>query len=75
MKTLTLTLPDSVEMDKAEVMIMIAARLYERGTLALGQAAKLAGMPKWDFARILGDYGVPYFNYPAGEIAQDVKNA
>lgn len=54
---------------------MIAARLYERGTLSLGQAAEVAGMAKWEFARILGDYGVSYFNLSAAELAEDVRNA
>lgn len=75
MTTFTIQLPDSVEVDKPEVLRMLAARLYERGTLSLGQAADLAGMAKWDFAEILGDYDVSIFNYPASELAEDVKNA
>lgn len=75
MSTLTIRLPDSVDVEKADVLRMIAARLYERGTLSLGQAAELAGMRKWDFAEVLGDYGVSIFNYPASELAEDVRNA
>ena len=55
--------------------MMIAAKLYERGTLSLGQAAELAGMKKWDFPKVLADYGVYYFNMSAAELAEDVKNA
>lgn len=75
MSTLTLQLPDSVEFEKADLLRMVAARLYERGTLSLGQAAELAAMPKWEFAKILKDYGVFYFNQSAEELSQDVKNA
>jgi predicted HTH domain antitoxin len=75
MKTLTLTLPDSVDVEKSDVMKIIAARLYERRTLSLSEAAKLAKMPKWDFARILSDYGVAYFNQSRGELEVEVKNA
>lgn len=75
MKTLTLTLPDNVEFEKSEIMMMIAVKLYERGTLSLGQAAELAGMKKWDFPKVLADYGVYYFNMSAAELAEDVKNA
>jgi hypothetical protein len=32
-------------------------------------------MAKWDFAEILTDYGVFVFNYPASELADDLKNA
>jgi predicted HTH domain antitoxin len=56
-------------------MMMIAARLYERGILSQGQAAELAGVSKRQFIEELGSYGVSVFNYPASEIARDVKNA
>lgn len=75
MKTLTLTLPDSVDVEKGDVLMMIAARLYERGVLSQGQAAELAGVSKRQFIEELGSYGVSVFNYPASEIARDVKNA
>jgi len=54
---------------------MIAARLYERGTLSLGHAAEVAGMPKWALAEVLSDYGVSIINYPAAELAEDLKHA
>lgn len=75
MKTVTLTLPDTVDIETGEVLMMVAARLYERGSLSLGQAADLAGRSKREFAETLGGYGVSIFNYPASEIARDVKNA
>lgn len=75
MSTLTINLPDSVDIEKQSVLKMIAAHLYQNGTLTLGQAAKVAGMEKWDFAEILKDHGVSIFNYPASELAEDLKNA
>jgi len=75
MNTLTIQLPDSVDVEKSDVLRMIASRLYERGTLSLGQSAKLAGMRKWDFAEVLGDYGVPVFNYPSSDLGEDFRNA
>ena len=75
MKTLTLTLPDTVDIEAADVLMMIAVRLYERGTLSMGQAAELAGRSRREFMETLGSYGVSIFNYPASEIARDVKNA
>ncbi len=75
MKTVTLNLPDTVDVETSDVLRMVAARLYERGTLSLGQAADLAGMPKWEFAEILGEYDVSLINYPASEIAEDFRNA
>lgn len=75
MNTLTLELPDSDEVDERDVLRMIAARLYERRTLSLSQAARLAKMPKWDFAEILPDYGVAYFNQTMSELEEEVRNA
>lgn len=75
MQTLTLTLPDTVQIDKSEVMMMIAAKLYERAALSMGQAAELAGISKREFMESLGTYGVSIFNYPASDIARDVRNA
>lgn len=75
MKTLTLTLPDTVEIETSDVLMMVAARLYERGTLSLGQAADLAKRSKREFLEELGRYGVSIFNNPASEIARDIKNA
>lgn len=75
MSTLTLQLPDSIEVEKSDVLRMIAARLYERRTLSLSEAAKLAKMPKWEFARILADYGVAYFNQTKSELEEEVRNA
>ena len=75
MQTLTLHLPDSLDMTSKEVTMLLAARLYEQGKLSLGQAAELAGYPKRTFMELLGDYGVSVFNYPAEDIARDAANA
>ncbi|WP_210520557.1 UPF0175 family protein [Hymenobacter terricola] len=75
MQTLTLHLPDSLDMTSKEVTTLLAARLYERGKLSLGQAAELAGYSKRTFMELLGDYGVSVFNYPAEDIARDAANA
>ena len=75
MKTLTLNVPDWLDLDGKEVLLLVATRLYERGKLSLGQAAELAGLSKRTFAEILGKYEVSIFNYPASDLAHDVKNA
>ena len=53
---------------------MLAASLYEKSKLALGQAADLAGISKRNFIESLGNYGVSIFNFPASELSDDVKN-
>lgn len=75
MKTITLQLPDSLNLDEQEITMIVAARLYETGELSLGQAAEVARMTKRAFAESLGKYGVSIFNYPASDLAQDFENA
>ena len=71
MKTMTLSIPDSVELDEKQTTRFLAAKLYESGKLTLGQAADLAGLSKVAFVEILSDFNVSLFNYPAAEISKD----
>lgn len=75
MKTLTINLPSTVETDEKELLILLATKLFERGKLSLGQAAKLAGFSKRAFTEILGSYGVSVFNYSADDLDRDLENA
>lgn len=75
MKKLTVSLPDSVDLNEREIVMMLATGLYENGKLSLGQAAELAGLTKRTFSELLGQYGVSIFNYPASDIGKDVSNA
>jgi predicted HTH domain antitoxin len=75
MKTLTINLPDSVDMEDSEVVMLLAAKLYEQGKLSLGQAAELVGLKKRAFAELLGKYGVSIFNYPASDLENENLNA
>lgn len=75
MKTLTLNIPDSFDLDGNQVTMLIATKLYEQGKLSLGQAAELAGLTKKTFAELLGKYHVSIFNYPASDLARDAQNA
>ena len=72
MKTITLNIPEKVDLNTNETVKFIAAKLYESGKLSLGQAAELADLSKVAFSEIIGDYGVSLFNYPAEEIADNV---
>ena len=75
MKTLTLNLPDSLDLDNSDLSMLIATKLYEQGKLSLGQAAELAGITKRTFAELLAKYEVSIFNSPASDLAKDVANA
>lgn len=75
MKTLTLTIPDNLDLNAKQAAMLIASRLYEQGRLSLGQAAELAGYSKRTFMELLGDYGVSVFNLSAEDLENDVRNA
>jgi len=73
MKTLTLEIPDNL--DEHEAKTLLAAKLYEKGSLSLGQAAQLAGYSKRTFMELLGNYEVSIFEYSEKELQSDIKNA
>jgi predicted HTH domain antitoxin len=74
MRTITLSLPENIDLDNKEIMMILAASLYEKSKLSAGQAADLAGISKRNFIENLGNYGVSIFNFPASELTDDVKN-
>jgi predicted HTH domain antitoxin len=73
MKILTLQIPDNL--DEREAKTMLAAKLYEKGSLSLGQAAELAGYSKRTFIELLGSYEVSVFSYSEAELEKDILNA
>ena len=75
MRTITIDLPDSLDLNDGEARMVFASKLYEMGKLSIGQAAELAGYSKRTFMELLADYGVTIFNYSPEELEQDVKNA
>jgi len=75
MKTLTLNIPDSLDVDNRGLAMLVSTRLYEQGKLSLGEAADVAGLTKRTFAELLGRYGVSIFNFPATDLSTDVANA
>ena len=75
MKTLTLNIPDNLELDTREAAMLLATRLYEQGKLSLGQAAEFAGYSKRTFMELLGNYNVSLFHYDKQELENDIRNA
>ncbi|MFZ1675762.1 MAG: UPF0175 family protein [Saprospiraceae bacterium] len=75
MKTLTLHLPDAIDLDDKSLVMLLAVKLYEQGKLSLGQAAEMTGISKRLFAEGLGKYSVSIFNFSPDELSMDVKNA
>jgi predicted HTH domain antitoxin len=71
MNTLTLQIPDTLQMDSKETQQFLAAKLYESGKLSLGQAAELANLSKTEFADMLSDYDVSFINYSLQDVLKD----
>ncbi len=71
--TVELKLSESVDLSDFDIKMIVAAKLYEMGTLSGGQAAELAGVSKPTFLELLGKYGVSIFGYGAEELEEDLK--
>lgn len=75
MKTLTINIPETINLTPKEAQTVLAAQLYEMGKLSLGQAAELAGYSKDTFMELLSEYGVSIFNFDEDELDKDIENA
>jgi predicted HTH domain antitoxin len=74
MRTLLLNIPDTVDFDDKEALMVLATTFYGRGKLSLGQAADVVGLSKRAFMEILSMYGVSVFNISNEELERDVAN-
>ena len=75
MKTLTINIPDTLDVDNRDLAMLVSTRLYEQGKLSLGQAAEMAGYTKRTFSELLGRHNVSIFNFPPTDLSKDVANA
>ena len=75
MKTLTINIPDNLDLSNREAAMLLASKLYEQGKLSLGQAAELAGYSKRTFMELLGNYNVSVINYDVQDLENDIRNA
>ena len=75
MRTVSLNIPDNIDIDEPELKIILAGELYERERLSLGQAADLAGLSKRAFIEILGKFGFSIFSQSEEDLLSDIENA
>lgn len=59
------------EVSEAHVLEELAVLLYQQDKLSLGHAARLAGMGKFDFNRLLAERGVP-MHYDESDLERDL---
>ena len=53
----------------------LAAGLFKKGKLTMGQAAELVGLSKGTFMELLAAYDTEIINYPPEELDNDLANA
>lgn len=74
MRTITIKIPETVELEDREMIMYLASRLYESSKLSLGQASEMAGLSKRAFMEIIGQYGVSIFNFDENELEKEIEN-
>ncbi len=74
-RTLQLNFPNTIEQSDEELRLLIAAKLYENGTLTSGQSAELAGLSKREFIEAIGKYNVSVFSKLVEDLESDIENA
>ena len=50
-------------------------RLFEQGEISSGYGAELLGITRYEFMMLLGKRGVPFFNYTAEELEEELQAA
>jgi len=74
-RTLQLNFPNTIEQSDEELRLLIAAKLYENGTLTSGQSAELAGLSKREFIEAIGKDNVSVFSKLVEDLESDIENA
>jgi len=75
LRTLQLNFPNTIEQSDDQLRLLIAAKLYENGTLTSGQSAELAGLSKREFIEVIGNYNVSVFSTLVEDLEADIENA
>jgi len=83
MTTITIQCPDEVLISlkddadsfRRDLTMAAAMKFYEMGKLSSGRAAELAGVPRVEFLRRAGEFGVPAWNLTEAEVCKDLGNA
>jgi predicted HTH domain antitoxin len=75
MKSLTVHIPENLDLNENELLVYFASKLYEDGKLSAGQAADFAGLSKRTFIEVAGKYGISIFSSSTDDLYNDIKNA
>jgi len=72
MATIAIEIPESVDIDKRRISMIVTSKLYGQGCLSLGQASDVAGLTKRTFIELLSDYDVSIFNFPVSDLSKEM---
>ena len=75
MRSVTIQIPDNVEISGQDLKFRLAAHLYEEGKVSSGEGAMIAGVSKRYFIENIGKYGVSIFNYSEAELLEEIAHA
>jgi predicted HTH domain antitoxin len=64
-------IPDNLGVTEEQARLDVAVGLYSSRTVSLAQAARLAGLGRVDFQRVLADRGIP-LAYDSEDLAEDI---
>lgn len=75
MRTITLRIPETVDIRDYDLLMMVAVKLYESAKLSAGQAAEMVGLSKRAFIEMLGKYNASVFSTSIEDLHSDINNA
>lgn len=75
MRSVTIQIPDSVEISEQDLKFRVAAHLYEERKVSSGEGAMIAEVSKKFFIENLGKFGVSIFNYGTDELLDEIAHA
>ena len=74
MKTLTINLPDNIEIEEFEAKMLFAGQLHAKGKITMGQAATIVGISKRAFMESMGRFGFSIFNYSVEDLRRELEH-
>ncbi len=75
MKSITIEVPDNVDLSKDETLLLLAALLYQQGKISIGQGAEMNKISKEKFMSRLKDFDVYFINSTIDQVINDAAKA
>lgn len=72
--TLSVSLPQSIQVDEQAARELLTLALVQSGRLSQSQAAHVLGIGRYDLLTLMGRYGVPVVSLSAAEREQETRH-